>query len=257
MYILLCVDIFSLTPPLSLSLSLMNENILILVSGWAESGKDTLVNHLIQKHGFERFAFADKLKDMSCEPYEVDRNNMDDTKLKATPLLHYPVKSKDEYTEMVQNSLKCHFRTAGGVVPNAKEHTKFQRDSNGVLSYNQETLYWTPRAILVLEGSTKRTVTPSYWADKSKIMKQHKRVAISDWRYLSEIEDTKLIFSDYTVIPLRVDVDTEPISNDPSERGLDNYPHFFARILNEKNGLEKYHQDIETTLAPILGHCKN
>lgn len=42
---------------------------LIGLAGKAQAGKDTAANILVEKHGFERFAFADALKDVL---YEVD-----------------------------------------------------------------------------------------------------------------------------------------------------------------------------------------
>lgn len=38
---------------------------LIGLSGYARSGKDTVGNYLVHQHGFVRFAFADALKDMA------------------------------------------------------------------------------------------------------------------------------------------------------------------------------------------------
>ena len=42
---------------------------IILLSGWAESGKDTCANYLAEKHGFKQFAFADSLKEECSKQY--------------------------------------------------------------------------------------------------------------------------------------------------------------------------------------------
>jgi dephospho-CoA kinase len=39
------------------------EALVILLSGWAGSGKDTVAEILVNDHGFQRFAFADPLKE--------------------------------------------------------------------------------------------------------------------------------------------------------------------------------------------------
>lgn len=40
-----------------------NENIIIGLSGYARSGKDSIANVLVEEYGFKRFAFADKLRE--------------------------------------------------------------------------------------------------------------------------------------------------------------------------------------------------
>jgi hypothetical protein len=227
-----------------------NQKIIILISGWKGSGKDTMFEYLKQKYGFERFAFADDLKDMSALPYALERNDMDDPVLKETPILCYPVISKDSYSALVQNELYTHFSTFHGQKPGKDD--KPVRDESGNLLFNGEQLFWTPRAILILEGSTKRSVYPDFWADKSKKMFCISKIAITDCRYESEIERVKKLFKGYIVIVVRVDVDGEPTSKDASERALDNYPGFYARILNEHKGVNSYYNDIERALFVIL-----
>lgn len=43
------------------------ENVIIGVSGYARAGKDTIGDILVEKHGFTKFAFADKLRDVVYE----------------------------------------------------------------------------------------------------------------------------------------------------------------------------------------------
>ena len=46
---------------------------LILLSGWSQSGKDTVGARLVAEHGFQRFAFADPVKDVAAQQYGFDR----------------------------------------------------------------------------------------------------------------------------------------------------------------------------------------
>ena len=46
---------------------------LILLSGWSQAGKDTVGARLVADHGFQRFAFADPVKDVAAQQYGFDR----------------------------------------------------------------------------------------------------------------------------------------------------------------------------------------
>lgn len=48
-----------------------------MLSGWLQSGKDTVGNLLCKNHGFQRFAFADILKDEVHEIYGIPRHLLD------------------------------------------------------------------------------------------------------------------------------------------------------------------------------------
>lgn len=74
-----------------------------MVSGWKGSGKDTVVGYLSERYGlFQRFAFADELKDNSARCYQLDRSSMDDVARKESPILTLPVVSKDTYSGLMQ-----------------------------------------------------------------------------------------------------------------------------------------------------------
>jgi len=50
---------------------------IILLSGWAGSGKDTVADYLVAKHGFKKFAFANPLKDLAAKLYTFPRELAD------------------------------------------------------------------------------------------------------------------------------------------------------------------------------------
>lgn len=61
-----------------------SRNILVMISGYMQSGKDTVGGYLCNKYGFQRFAFADILKDEVAHTFSLDRNSLDCQKAKAS-----------------------------------------------------------------------------------------------------------------------------------------------------------------------------
>lgn len=64
-------------------------SIVVSLSGYMGSGKDTLGNYLIEKFKFKRLAFADALKDMCAATYDVPRLYFDDRELKETIIIKH------------------------------------------------------------------------------------------------------------------------------------------------------------------------
>lgn len=56
----------------------------VLLSGWSQSGKDTVGTRLMLEHGFHRFAFADPVKDVAAQQYGFDRTLADSQEGKAS-----------------------------------------------------------------------------------------------------------------------------------------------------------------------------
>lgn len=59
---------------------------IVLLTGWSQSGKDTLGSRLVAEHEFKRFAFADPVKDAAAALYGFDRRLADTQEGKATPV---------------------------------------------------------------------------------------------------------------------------------------------------------------------------
>ena len=53
------------------------KRLIIGIAGQARSGKDTIARHLMTVHGFERYAFADPIKDVVCAMFGWDHRHAD------------------------------------------------------------------------------------------------------------------------------------------------------------------------------------
>lgn len=57
---------------------------ILLLSGYMKSGKDTVGDYLVKNYNFQRFAFADCLKNQVAEIYNIDRSLLDTQKGKES-----------------------------------------------------------------------------------------------------------------------------------------------------------------------------
>lgn len=182
------------------------------ISGWKGSGKDTLADFLVQEYGFKKLSFARTLKDMVSREYDIPREWMDDPNQKETPLTQYPVIPSDPGTVAIQSRLSAEFR-------------------NG---------FWTPRAILIHEGTAKRAVHSNFWVRQVATViagTPDLDFVISDLRYKSEADTLKLLLPETHLVRIkRFDsVDTQ----DPSERDLDTYR--FDTTLTNRGSVEEFY----------------
>jgi hypothetical protein len=216
--------------------------LVIALSGWAKSGKDTAGAHLVANHGFTRVAFADVLKDLVASQYQIPRSWLDDQQYKETPIIKYPVLTKDGFSEHLHGFMSKEFR----------EH-------NGKLHH-------TPRSLAILEGSVKRSVDPNYWVNTvvSKINKLNEfnptvhgsgvdRFVITDMRYRSELELLQVAFST-DLFPVRINRWASNPSTDPSETDLDSIN--FPLVLQNVSTVEEYFNKIDL-LTKDLGIVPN
>lgn len=60
---------------------------LIMICGAKGVGKDTVAKYFINNHGYERLAFADKLKDVCSLLFDIDREIFDDPILKEKEII--------------------------------------------------------------------------------------------------------------------------------------------------------------------------
>ena len=181
---------------------------IILLSGWKGSGKDTVANLLVSNYGFKRIAFADSLKDMVSELYNIPRSHFDHRELKDKPILSYPVKYSDKSSQKVIKIFYNELRDENGHPP-----TFFNRK-----------LFWTPRTLCIFEGSTKRAVDPNFWVKNAiNSINLDNDYVFSDTRFKSEIGVISDTVKTHKVITIRINRDRSIDSNDSSERELDSH----------------------------------
>lgn len=192
----------------------------LAISGKKKSGKDTAANFLVREKGFVRLGFADILKDMASELYDVPRSWFDDSEYKEAPIVKYPVITKDDSAQLIHNWLDPEFKELNG------------------------TLYWTPRALAIMLGSVSRAVDSGYWVHR--VINQiafdpnnaEKNFVISDVRYKSELELLNAFFGK-SLITMRLNRFEETSSKDPSECDLDSSVFDIVIRNSEKAGVSK------------------
>jgi hypothetical protein len=215
---------------------------IIALSGWKGSGKDTVAAYLERAHGFKRVSFADPLKDRVSEQFGIARTSLDDPNLKEQPLLKLPVNPRDRYSRMIAEFMFKEFRSSNGTQPCGFEYRNGEfyglfpvdpRTGAPVEATNNNSitegyrLYWTPRALAILEGSTKRCADTHHWVKQAVAkMEPNGLYVISDLRYKSEL-DALNSAAPNSVIAVRIERWEKSPSDDPSERDLDDYPFPF------------------------------
>ena len=196
----------------------MNESppVIIMLSGYLQSGKDTIAKHLVDRFGFCRHAFADALKNEVSELYGIPRQLLDTTRGK----------------EMLLRSGK----------PVA---TKFIRDT--LVSRGCNT---TVRGLLVHHGTLRRSQNLDYWVNKvfSNIQKENgKLIVISDWRYPNEYDRMAMYakFNGANLITCRINRPGKT-GEGSSETSLDSFK--FDRIFHNSHTPASLFRTVNDTL---------
>ena len=104
--------------------------------------------------------------------------------------------------------------------------------------------FWTPRALLILEGSAKRSVFANYWLKKlvNVVMQSPDNFVVTDMRYRNEADMFKILIPGS--INIRVVREGHTIlTQDASERDLDGYQ--FDRTIHNSGSLEQFHTTID------------
>lgn len=229
---------------------------IVLLSGYKKSGKDIAANLLVQERGFKRAAFADSLKNDVSLMFGLSKNDTNLQTLKESPILDRPVQYHDLFSKMVNEFLFKEFRTEQGESPtyfNWIDHRMISVESDGQ-SVEAHQLYWTPRAVCILLGSTGRSFDPNHWVDRAltypgvqtTLHTVKSNIVVSDFRYRSEYDRVVRLFGKENVKTVRIDRFSTVDSNDPSERDLDDFT-FDIRVPN-KGTLQEFMSKIKEVI---------
>jgi len=230
--------------------------VVLALAGYKGSGKDTAAEFLAKERNYCRYAFADKLKDNVADQYAIDRSWLDDPKMKECAILTRPVVSTDRFTRNVITFMAKEFASESGA---KYDHAVFNAETNQLVGIRANTkektpLFWSPRALAILEGSSKRSVNPNYWVDivVGQIYTNHnvsaENVVITDLRYGSEVTRLKEAFGN-KLVTARV-VRGESTSQDPSERDLDD--HDFDYYLYNQGSKD----DLYAAVNKLADYCR-
>jgi hypothetical protein len=226
---------------------------IIAISGFKRSGKDTTAEIMVNDYGFMRVAFADVLKDMVAKEYGIPREHCDDPKFKEAPIVHLPVTPKDDFSRMLCNFMVREFRDLSGNMP-MEAYNDPSGAFLGVMGRHAAQLYWTPRALCILKGSSNRAVTSQFWTEQTINLinnEIHKAPSlptgfvISDLRYRSEVEQLRQAFGkDLTTIRINRSIN---LSSDPSEHDLNDYK--FDYVIDNTGTIEDLKLNIQEILS--------
>jgi len=235
----------------------MSKLTVFALSGYKQSGKDTCAEYLVGNHGFTRYSFADALKDLVSEQYDIPREWCDDPKYKEHFLTNYPVNPKDKFSETIARFMFREFRAVDGY-NTYKDYDDYINKTQSQSLY--WPLYWTPRAVLIAEGSLKRSINSNYWV--MKVINQivnpffgnqnlEIKAVITDLRYRSELELLKSFFGpefkinkNNSLTTIRINRFDQVNSTDPSERDLDGEK--FTVTLDNKGKIEDLYKKLDS-----------
>lgn len=225
---------------------------IVAISGWKNSGKDTVADFLVRTRNFKKLSFAHMLKDMASEQYSIPRAHFDDRDHKEAPILNMRAQAKDDWSRQIIQMVFGHLRSQDGLKPSSVifENNQVYGVFNHFGAQHHYPIYHTPRSVLVIEGSTKRSISPNYWV-KAALDKtvEGGLYVISDVRFRSEIQDLKELAGS-NLVTLRMERHEQSDQNDPSERDLDNYNFDF--VINNKESEGKTLREVYESVIEAL-----
>jgi hypothetical protein len=164
---------------------------------------------------------------MVADQYGIALQSCHNQDLKEKPLEQYPVMPKDAFSLAIAKLLFNEFRTIDGrkaaepyIDPSGAFLGSMYDKAGGAIVQ----LYWTPRALCILEGSIKRSVDSSYWVGRAiqkidKYIQEGHDVVISDLRYRSETTQLRQAFNK-NLTTVRINRFDSTPSTDASENDL-------------------------------------
>lgn len=213
--------------------------IVILLGHKAQTGKDTLASFFVKRHGFKRYAFADKLKDVVADLYGFTQNQM------------YGDEKEIQDERYVNNYDEEKLLLPFGQVVCAWQPNPIYRP------------HLTPRRILQIFGQQQRALYPDIWAAyvyrciQKDIDSGHTRFVIADFRFPNEYNVALKDFGFQTalhsacgplLLPVKIErqIDKEISGNtDISETALNDFKLWNETILNNRSKAELFNHGFE------------
>lgn len=198
---------------------------ILMVSGFKNSGKDTLANYLWEDQDYHKMAFADQLKYQVSKTYNI-------------PINYF-------YQRELKDDVIASFNTNSILDAQAKRILT-------VFESELKDSCWTPRSLCILEASVKKAVDPHYYTNKvaEAIMNGFSQnVVIADWRFLNEYTKMKEHFGN-DIKTVRVNRYDSVDSLDPSELELANFDKF-DYIIDNKGTVNDFHNNIDNLIKEL------
>jgi hypothetical protein len=236
------------------------KKVVVLISGYRGSGKDTAANIAFDKGTSLDLSpkiahFANSLKDFTAETYNIPIHYFHDQDLKERALFDFPVRASNGHERNIQSMMHKLHRTASGVEPVID--SMMSSDESGNCTYNGEAVFWTPRGLLIAEASLKRAVDPHFWAKTliRNISASDSRFArliiIPDFRFTNEVMAVKAAADANTdVITVRVNRFDSPPILDPTETHLDDFK--FDHVIENKGKLDELNFKVSELIGEII-----
>lgn len=219
---------------------------ILLLNGYRGSGKDEAAAYLVDKYGFERKAFADPLKEITAEAYDIPLSWMHDRILKESALAKYPVMAADAFSHYLNSFMKGEYRTLDG---DQVSDTYWSSDGKLLDIYTQKPLYHTVRSLCILKGSVNRSVDPNYWVSRTvSHLFEDKNYVIPDLRYKSEVKAVKDVYPG-KIMTVRINRFGGTTSTDASERDMDNFE--FDCTIDNLGTLEEYINNVDNFMKKL------
>jgi len=162
--------------------------------------------------------------------------------LKEAALMQKPVMCEDNNSLIIANWLSPEFVFSDGTkASSTKMMGKHLAGINAHDSVYQQ-LYWTPRALAILEGSVARAVDPNFWV---KTLDTSRSIVVSDWRFKSEYYALlDLVGKEFIrTVNIKRAANT---SNDASERDLEGFD--FDLVIDNTGTINQLEQALKAAL---------
>ena len=200
---------------------------IIAMSGFARSGKDAAADHLVEKHGFVKLAFADILRDVLYALNPVTTFNRDGTW------------TNDDYN-FVMDQPTHHVFTVQQII-----------DEYGWDNYKESPFGDDIRRLLQRLGTEagRDTLGKNVWIDATlRDLDPEKDYVISDARFLNEFKAVE----DLGGVVLRVNREgVGPANDHPSE--IEALQYDFKFIIHNNSDLDSYLNKVDRMLEILQG----